>query len=238
MRRVVQPELLDRLPASSPEAVRARADLRRINRLLGHARIITRLYERHLDLETARRRSLRISEMGAGDGWLMLQLARRWAQLGITADADLIDLKYLIPEQTREAFVELNWTAALITMDVRMWLAQPPLARSDLVLANLFLHHFEDGALREMFRHIADRAECFMACEPRRSDAALAASRLGWAMGCNAVTRHDAPVSVRAGFEGNELSALWPDPHRWLLIEEPAGWFSHCFLAKRVEPGI
>jgi hypothetical protein len=53
-------------------------------------------------------------------------------------------------------------------------------------------------------------------------------------IGANAVTREDAVLSVRAGFAGNELSALWPVEHGgWNLREYAAGLFSHCFLATR-----
>jgi hypothetical protein len=54
-----------------------------------------------------------------------------------------------------------------------------------------------------------------------------------WAIGCNSVTRHDALVSVRAGFSGDELSALWPDKKNWQLTERRAGPFSHLFIAQR-----
>ena len=73
----------------------------------------------------------------------------------------------------------------------------------------------------------------FIALEPRRSSWSFALSRQLWAIGCNRVTRHDAPVSVRAGFSGNELSRLWPQNGKWRLQERPAGWFSHLFLARR-----
>jgi hypothetical protein len=53
-------------------------------------------------------------------------------------------------------------------------------------------------------------------------------------IGANAVTRHDAAVSVRAGFQGGELSALWPADPRWRLRECRAGLFSHLFLAQRL----
>jgi hypothetical protein len=56
-----------------------------------------------------------------------------------------------------------------------------------------------------------------------------------WAIGCNAVTRHDATVSVRAGFSGNELSALWPADSGWQLTERRAGFFSHVFVARRMD---
>jgi hypothetical protein len=47
------------------------------------------------------------------------------------------------------------------------------------------------------------------------------------------VTRHDAVLSVRAGFAGRELSALWPSADGWKLEERRAGLFSHLFVAHR-----
>jgi hypothetical protein len=40
-------------------------------------------------------------------------------------------------------------------------------------------------------------------------------------------------LSVRAGFSGNELSALWPADGGWQLTERRAGHFSHLFIARR-----
>jgi hypothetical protein len=109
------------------------------------------------------------------------------------------------------------------------------LTRNDAVIANLFLHHFENARLAELLRGIARIARVFIAVEPRRSPWALAFSRQLWAIGCNRVTRHDAPVSVRAGFAGNELSRLWPVEAKWKLEERPAGCFSHLFVARLIE---
>jgi hypothetical protein len=52
-------------------------------------------------------------------------------------------------------------------------------------------------------------------------------------LGCNDVTRHDAVLSVRAGFTGSELSKLWPGGQEWEIEERPAGVFSHGFAALR-----
>jgi hypothetical protein len=53
------------------------------------------------------------------------------------------------------------------------------------------------------------------------------------AIGCNDVSRHDAVVSVRAGFSDRELSELWPADRRWSLHEHAALPFTHCFAARR-----
>jgi len=232
MQRVVKPELLDHLPASTPWAIRSRADLRRLNRILGNARILHDAFYRHLDIETARARSLRICELGAGDGSLLLELARTWSTLGVTAEAELIDRHYLVTEETRRSFVELNWYAAPVVMDVTTWLNQSS-ESVDVIFTNLFLHHFKDAQLRDLLQRVAARTNLFIACEPRRSAFAFTASHLIGFIGCNAVTRHDAVVSVRAGFDDRELSALWPAQGAWQLSEDPAGFFSHCFIAKR-----
>jgi hypothetical protein len=105
----------------------------------------------------------------------------------------------------------------------------------DAVVANLFLHHFEDEPLARMLSLIARRARIFVACETRRSAFALAGARMLGAIGCNDVTLHDAVVSIRAGFRDGHLSALWPAGD-WQLREEARGLFSHLFVARRVEP--
>ena len=57
----------------------------------------------------------------------------------------------------------------------------------------------------------------------------MRAAKLVGLIGCNSVTRHDAVVSVRAGFTNRELSDLWPTQGAWLLQEQRAGLFSHLF---------
>jgi hypothetical protein len=102
------------------------------------------------------------------------------------------------------------------------------------VITNLFLHHFEDARLAELLHIISRRAKLFIAIEPRRACWPLFCSRLLWIIGCNDVTRHDAAASVRAGFAGRELSALWPDRKNWRLTERRAGLFSHLFITQRI----
>ena len=120
-------------------------------------------------------------------------------------------------------------------MDVFDWLARSEHAQWDAVIANLFVHHFSADGLARLLAGVAARARVFLCCEPRRSRLPLASSHLVGLLGAGPVTRQDAVLSVRAGFRARELSALWPDPERWLLREYPAGLFSHCLLAIRKE---
>ena len=232
MRRVVEPELLDELPPADNRAVGSRADLRRLNFLLGHADIISRALGRQFAENSSRSRPVRMVELGAGDGTLLLRLARRAAALGLTAEVILLDRQNIVSAETHRDFAALHWPVECATADVFAWLQQSA-SSVEVMFANLFLHHFPDELLSALFRLAAVRTNLFIACEPRRSPLALAASRLLGLLGCNSVTRHDAVVSVSAGFLGRELSALWPADNKWQLREQPAGLFSHCFMAKR-----
>ena len=103
-----------------------------------------------------------------------------------------------------------------------------------MMVSNLFLHHFEEDKIAELFGLLARRVELFVALEPRRAGWPLFCSRLLWGLGCNDVTRHDAVVSVQAGFNGNELTRFWPEKSKWRFAEGPAGAFSHLFVAQKI----
>ena len=232
MRRHLQPELLDALPSEDPQAIASRADLRRLNFLMGHAGTLTRAFRGLHPADRPRSRPLRVIELGGGDGTLLLRLARRWSAFGVKAEATLIDRQPVVSGETRRGFADLHWSLNCVATDVFAWLKSPA-PRADVLLANLFLHHFEDPQLITLLRLAAARTNLFVACEPRRSAFALTAAHSLALIGCNAVTRHDAVVSVRAGFAGQELSALWPVTTEWRLSEHSAGPFSHGFSAHR-----
>ena len=173
-------------------------------------------------------------ELGAGDGFFALRLARRLASVVQLEEVTLVDQAAFEIGSVRDGFAKLGCALKVIQADVFAWLAG---ARAvDVIVANLFLHHFEDEPLQKLLRLAASRSRVFIACEPRRSSMSLAGSRLVGLIGCNDVTRHDAVVSVRAGFSGCELSRLWPEHQDWILEERPAGVFSHLFLAQRATP--
>lgn len=225
--RNVQPEILDQLPAGDPRACRSRKDLRRVNRIMGQLLILSRSLQLLETLPAPRR----IVELGAGDGTFMLRLAQHWAQRWQSVSLTLVDRHDLVEPVTVDAFRRLGWQVDVAVADVFDWLAHPAAAEIDLITTNLFLHHFTSDRLTVLLARVAQRARSFVACEPRRTTPALMASRLLVLVGCSAVTRHDAVVSVRAGFCGQELSSLWPADGRWRLREWPAGLFSHAFLA-------
>lgn len=232
MQRIVNPELLDQLSPTDPRALGSRADLRRVNLIMGHAGIRLRALRRHYHELDFRTRPLRLVELGAGDGTLLLRLARGWSARGVRAMVTLLDRQNFVSAETHRAFAALHWSVTHVATDMFKWLEQPA-PTVDVMFANLFLHELPEQSLRTLFKLAAERTDLFIACEPRRSPLTLAAARLLGLIGCNRISRHDGIVSVHAGFADHELSTLWSADHGWELREQPVGWISHGFVAKR-----
>ena len=196
-RRVVIPELLDHLPADDPEARRSRRDLRRINFLMGNERWVCRTVSK---FAAAANRG--IVELGAGDGILCNKLATRFPRARVSA-YDLVPAPELNPR--------IEWQQG----DVFKMPAPDP---GGILVANLFLHHFEGAALTALGRWIGD-FEVLVINEP---DRARVPHLLGGLLHpwINRVTRHDMHVSIDAGFAAGEiLEMLGLDPQAWQFRE-------------------
>jgi hypothetical protein len=240
MTRLVMPERLDGLPADHPDAMRSRRDLQRVHRAMGTRAIVLRgvkaMVARH-----PKTLPLRVLEIGAGDGSLMLGVAPALTPSWSGVELTLLDRHALIHPDTITRYGKLGWMATEEVGDVLDWAAgtirlhrEAAGAPWDLIVANLFLHHFEGAQLALILRAVANKSRRFLACEPRRHWLALAGSHMVGVIGANHVTREDSVRSVHAGFNGDELSALWPHKgHSWKVQEYSAGLFSHCFRAER-----
>jgi len=227
--RRLEPELLDHLPADDPLAVGARRDLKRVNAWMRNASCIASL----LRARAGARQPRTILDLGSGDGALMLEVARHLAPHWRDVTAILLDQQNIVSDATREGFAALHWRAESVSADVFDFLERAPSGGIDAITANLFLHHLTDQQLARLFAKAAELAWLVVACEPRRAKFVIEMSRKLWAIGCNKVTVHDAIASARAGFVGQELSALWPRQGGWELQERPAFVFNHMFAARQ-----
>ena len=230
MKRKVQSELLDSLPPNNPNAVRSRRDLRRVNAWMRNQTVMADA----LHCDANGNRPKQIIDLGSGDGSFLLGVARRLAASWMGAEATLLDRQPVVTRRTLAAFARLGWRAQAMNADVFNWARTAANNPTAVVTANLFLHHFTDLQLVELLHAIGNRVRLFVAVEPRRAVWPLFCSRWLWVIGCNTVTRHDAPVSVRAGFAQRELSALWTARDGWQLTERSAGLFNHLFVAQKI----
>lgn len=229
MKRLVQPELLDTLPPEDPLAAGSRRDLRRVNWWMGNARIMRRALSRHLPAQ----KPGRLLEIGAGDGDFFRRVVSHFPPPWPGGKAILLDRQRTVSTETLTALAQLGWPTEPLVADVFDFAPRPePVAA---VMANLFLHHFEDDLLARLLLKISRQTSLFIAVEPHRFSQPELCGQLLRLIGCNSVTLHDAVVSVRAGFAGRELSALWPEPAGWQLTEQRTGLFSHLFVAQRIQ---
>jgi hypothetical protein len=225
--RRLQPELLDKLPAGDPRAIRGRRDLRRVNTWMGNAQILADAIRRGCVGSGV----CRLADIGAGDGTLLLEVARRLAKSAVTVEAKLVDQQNLLESAIAAEFRRFGWQVEAVESNVFTWLADA--APVDVLSANLFLHHFDETTLQRLFDQAARVTKKLVACEPRRFAFPRLCGLLLRVIGCSTVAWHDGVLSVQAGFTGQELSALWPAGSGWQLGERNAGLFSHLFTATR-----
>lgn len=201
--RIVQPELLDALPHDHPEARHNRRDLRLTNVVMGNHRWLARIlraYSRSSDLTL---------ELGAGTGELALRLQRQGRRI------DGLDV-WPAPDA---------WPAGArwLRTDLRTFSGY---SNYDVVYGNLIFHQFTADELRALGARLQARTRLLLACEPARRRQSQWLYRLFSPLfGANYVTRHDAHVSIAAGFLGDELPRL--------LGLDAGSWAWHCATTGR-----
>jgi hypothetical protein len=188
---------------------------------------------RMLEKSLRDRASPRIVELGAGDGHFLLNVAERTRGLQLNVQATLVDRLDVLDPQMRERFNALGWRTRAEIAEAIEWLRLAAPDSSEVIISTLFFHQFGTDELAEMLRLAAHSAHMVIALEPRRGRLPDFLGCFLWVVGCGSVTRYDGRVSIRAGFAGHELSALWPDAKDWELTEGPVGLFTHQFLARR-----
>jgi 2-polyprenyl-6-methoxyphenol hydroxylase-like FAD-dependent oxidoreductase len=233
MERVIEAEWLDQLPPEDPGAVRSRKDLQWLNAWMGSANRLAGVLRQVLPSGLP----CRIADLGGGDGRFFLNAVRLLGSAGFAGQVTIVDRHNIVSSHAQHALAQLGWNVCVAQADVFAWLGQQNGQVWDVMVANLFLHHFTEAQLSRLLREAGKATRMFVAVEPRRSRVALAFSRGVGLIGCNHVTRHDAPASVLAGFSANELSQLWPQDGNWALEEGQAGWFGHLFVARRMRVG-
>jgi hypothetical protein len=186
MRQVI-PELLDTLAHDDPAALRSRRELRLINGIMGNHRWLCRSLASKVSDHT------RILELGAGDG----TLARRSWNTGIAS-----------PQQWRAldiAPAPIDWPSEAHWLQTDLF-ALSVLPDAEIIVANLFLHHFKDEQLAGLGQLLPDSCRVIIACEPaRRRRHTLQGRLLSPLARLSPVTHHDMLVSIQAGFVGKEL---------------------------------
>ena len=212
--RVIQPELLDQLPPNDPDAIRAREEMLQVNGIMGNHRWIERMVRRH------REEGWRITELGAGDGALSLRLVKAGC-----CDEAALNAFDLAPRPE-------HWPAAAHW--TRGDVLKQALPDTEIVIANLFLHHFTTEQLRVLGSRLSPKTRLIVAAEPARRRVYSVMGRVFCEVAeLNHVQRFDMQASIRAGFHGQELWQALGLGKEWQVDshEHPLG--AYRFMAWR-----
>ena len=121
---MVSAEVLDHLAAHDPRAQRSRRDLLRVHRAMGSQALVCSGWQAVLRSRHAGT-ALRVLELGAGDGRLLLGVARALAPAWPPVQLTLLDRQDIVSRATRAGFAELGWRVAVEVTDVLDWAAAP-----------------------------------------------------------------------------------------------------------------
>ncbi len=217
MRRTTTQELLDDDLGTPEEISLSLDDLWRINRRLGGVSSSLRMLD-HFFSRTGNH-PVRILDVGSGDSRLAGRLKMKLFQRGFRAEFFVLDRRLTHLESGCPSAAGLRPVVA----DV---FALPFPERSfDVVMCNLFFHHFSGEKAHHLLRCLAKVAsQAVLVNDLERHILPFLFIRFGYPFARSRLTRHDAPASVRQAYTRDELAAL----------AEGAGFRN--FEAQRVPP--
>jgi len=202
MRRITTSELLDE-DLGTPEEISASLDdLWRINRRLGGVSSNLRMLDHFFSRTGAH--PVRILDVGSGDSRLADRLRTELLQRNIRTEFFVLDrrLTHLAGGHPLAAGLQP------VVADV---FALPFPERSfDVVMCNLFLHHFSGESARKLLCSLANVAsQAVLVNDLERHVLPYLFIRfLGFPFAHSRITRHDGPASVRQAYTRDELAAL------------------------------
>ena len=119
--RVVEPELLDGLTESDPAAQRSRRDLQRVHRVMGTRGILLKAWRAAMPTAMEGGRPLQVLELGAGDGSLLLGIARALPAGAPAVQLTLLDRQRLLTPALVADYAVCGWQVRAQTVDVLDW---------------------------------------------------------------------------------------------------------------------
>jgi SAM-dependent methyltransferase len=197
-------ELLDE-PTHEPEALRRNLrDIRHINTLLGWRALTVREVARTVRASGAH--AFTLLDVASGSADMPLAIARWAARAGIDAHITATDLNPRIVAIARQQ----SAATPSVTVERQDALALPyPSGSFDIALCTLALHHFAPDDAQRLLRELARVGRRVLVFDLVRARLAyVGVVLLTHALLMDAMTRHDAPVSVRRGYTVAEARDL------------------------------
>ncbi|HET7839997.1 MAG TPA: methyltransferase domain-containing protein [Terriglobia bacterium] len=198
MRRVTTTELLDDDLGTPEEIARSLDDLWRINRWLGGVRSSLRLLENYFARTGAK--TARILDVGAGDSRLATRLQEEFRRRGIEVQFVALDRKLTHLRNGHAPRPEVPAIAADVF--------QLPFGENafDVVMCNLFFHHFSGEGAVSLLRALAKIARgAVIINDLERHFLPYMFICIAYPFAHSRITRNDGPASVRQAYTRQEL---------------------------------
>ena len=201
MLRVPSQEWLDDDLGTPREIEQSFDDLWRINRWLGGVSGCLHLLDRYF----ARRgsRQARILDVGSGDSRVAAHLQTELARRNRGAEFVALDRRLSHLRNGNHSSGRLLRVVADVS-DLPF-----PKESFEVVICNLFLHHFSEGEAVELLCRLAEIAsEAVLINDLERHPLPYFFIRLAWPFARSRITRHDGAASVRQAYTKDELETL------------------------------
>lgn len=223
--RASETEFLDRSDCDPALAVASYRFMEMINVRFGGLRVVRRFLAAEMAGCRAEARPLRILDIGSGSCDIPLAVSE-WAQ------TDNIPLHFTCLESAGPA-VELargqlaragNPAVHLLQEDI---FTHQPAEPYDCAVASMCFHHFSDAQIRTCMQRLRGFVrDSLLINDLRRSSMAYWATRLLLAgTRAPAGVRHDALLSIRRGFNVNELRSVLEQPGNLTVSVKQEPWF-------------
>ena len=201
MRRIPSQEWLDDDLGTPGEIQRSFDDLWRINRWLGGVSGCLHLLDRYFARRGSRR--VRVLDVGSGDSRLAAHLQAELDRRNQSAEFVALD--------RRLSHLRNGDPSAGKLLRVVADVSDLPFAKEsfEVVICNLFLHHFSENDSVELLQRLAGIArEAVLINDLERRALPYFFIRLGWPFARSRITRHDGAASVRQAYTKDELETL------------------------------
>jgi 2-polyprenyl-3-methyl-5-hydroxy-6-metoxy-1,4-benzoquinol methylase len=199
--RIPSQEWLDDDLGTPEEVQQSFDDLWRVNRWLGGVSGCLHLLERYF----ARGGSscARILDVGSGDSRMAVYLHGELSRRNRGVNFVALDRRLSHLRNGNQS----SGNILRVVADV----SDLPFAEEsfDVVICNLFLHHFSEDEAVELLRRLGGIAsEAVLINDLERHLLPYLFIRLGWLFARSRITRHDGPASVRQAYTREEVAAL------------------------------
>ena len=193
-------EIMDDLDCHGEVVDQTLRELEVINRLLGGNYVTINGVEHLINDGGAEdtRREISIADFGCGSGDLLMKIVRWGRDHNITFKAFGIDANPHIIEFARKENPEITFEALDVFKNKTTY---------DIITATLFVHHFDDGQLVELFRSMKQHSRIGVVINDiHRHFLSYHSIRLLTKLfSKSAMVKFDAPLSVRRAFKKSEL---------------------------------